>query len=300
MKRNSRLFLILAGGLSTLLLSFAAFPAMAQVFLAAEYFPLQSGNMWTYQLNGNPFDTATVRVLDGTVVVNGIATKAIEVSDLATENYTNDSNGLRLHRLFIPPLDFGDGVLRSITFTFSPPLRIAAAQSSIGQSIDGSGNATLVITGLGSFPLSYSSTSTLVAEENVSVPLGNFLAVKVRLTFTVTGSIQGQFFNETSSSDTWLARYVGEVKETSDSDVLELVGVWIDSDSDAVNVIDDNCPAVANGDQVNTDGDAEGDACDADDDNDGLSDDDEISMGRNPLLNEGAVLIPILDLLFPD
>lgn len=34
----------------------------------------------------------------------------------------------------------------------------------------------------------------------------------------------------------------------------------------------DNCPAVANADQLNTDGDAQGNACDSDDDNDGVLD----------------------------
>ena len=35
-------------------------------------------------------------------------------------------------------------------------------------------------------------------------------------------------------------------------------------------------------DQLNTDGDAEGDACDSDDDNDGFSDDQEELDGTNP------------------
>ena len=39
----------------------------------------------------------------------------------------------------------------------------------------------------------------------------------------------------------------------------------------------DNCPANANADQLNTDGDTQGDACDSDDDNDGLPD------GMDPL-----------------
>ena len=42
-------------------------------------------------------------------------------------------------------------------------------------------------------------------------------------------------------------------------------------DGDGVG-IDDNCPGVANPDQTNTDGDAQGDACDLDDDNDGVPD----------------------------
>ena len=45
-----------------------------------------------------------------------------------------------------------------------------------------------------------------------------------------------------------------------------------DGDSDGVADDSDNCPTVANADQANFDGDAEGDACDADDDNDGVDD----------------------------
>jgi uncharacterized delta-60 repeat protein len=45
-----------------------------------------------------------------------------------------------------------------------------------------------------------------------------------------------------------------------------------DIDTDGVNGFVDNCPANANADQLNTDGDAEGNECDADDDNDGVRD----------------------------
>lgn len=45
-----------------------------------------------------------------------------------------------------------------------------------------------------------------------------------------------------------------------------------DADADGVTGAGDNCPAVANPDQANADGDAEGDACDSDDDNDGTAD----------------------------
>ena len=41
----------------------------------------------------------------------------------------------------------------------------------------------------------------------------------------------------------------------------------------------DNCPA-QQPDQLNTDGDAEGDACDSDDDNDGFSDDKKSWMAQ--------------------
>ncbi len=56
-----------------------------------------------------------------------------------------------------------------------------------------------------------------------------------------------------------------------------------DSDGDQTGDNLDNCPIVANPDQLNTDGDSEGDACDADDDNDGFSDEQEVVDGTNPL-----------------
>ena len=46
----------------------------------------------------------------------------------------------------------------------------------------------------------------------------------------------------------------------------------------------DNCPAIANADQLNTDGDANGNVCDTDDDNDGVLDVNEAGQGTDPLL----------------
>lgn len=56
---------------------------------------------------------------------------------------------------------------------------------------------------------------------------------------------------------------------------------WVDddveSDQDADGIADsvDNCVSVANPNQTNTDGDAQGDACDPDDDNDGVADEND-------------------------
>jgi uncharacterized protein DUF4394/thrombospondin type 3 repeat protein len=56
----------------------------------------------------------------------------------------------------------------------------------------------------------------------------------------------------------------------------------VDPDGDGVVSRADNCPSVANSDQANFEGDAEGDACDADDDNDGVPDVAETGFGTNP------------------
>jgi len=83
----------------------------------------------------------------------------------------------------------------------------------------------------------------------------------------------------------------GHVSQTA-TDILTVN----DADGDGAVDAQDNCPTVANPAQTNTDealaaagatvsGDSTGDACDADDDNDGFSDGVETAIGTNPLDN---------------
>ena len=51
---------------------------------------------------------------------------------------------------------------------------------------------------------------------------------------------------------------------------------------------DDNCTDVSNSDQMDTDGDGFGNACDGDDDDDGMPDTWENTYGLNPLVNDAA------------
>ena len=58
-----------------------------------------------------------------------------------------------------------------------------------------------------------------------------------------------------------------------------------DSDTDGVPDVTDNCPTVSNPSQANTDMDGQGDACDSDDDNDGLTDNSGDNCPRNGQFN---------------
>ena len=69
-----------------------------------------------------------------------------------------------------------------------------------------------------------------------------------------------------------------------------------DADNDGVLDANDNCPAVSNADQVDFDGDDQGDVCDSDDDNDGLADpqdpNDHDVDSDNDGINDGADQCP--------
>jgi hypothetical protein len=56
-----------------------------------------------------------------------------------------------------------------------------------------------------------------------------------------------------------------------------------DTEDDAALDGTDNCPSISNPGQLNSDGDAQGNECDDDDDNDGLTDAQEASLGTDPI-----------------
>ena len=172
-------------------------------FESGIYFPLVSGTTWSYRTNGSFNYTSTV--LTGTTNINGVATKAVQDSSGFTNYYTNDSNGVRLHR----QVDVSSGV----TATFVPPMSIAAATTNVGQVANSGGTA---VTNFGNF--AYSSSFTITGFETVTVAIGRFDVVRVDGTVFIAG--------EPDTLTFYLAKNAGIVKsiETAvgETDTTEL------------------------------------------------------------------------------
>ncbi len=258
-----------------------AAPAFAG-FVVQDYFSLKLGFFWTGLENGTTlFTTEVVRTeLVGSVPTFVLQDTGGECSG-CTQNRTSDANGLLLYKSFLP-----DPVEGDITVILTPPLMLLAAEVNPGDVINSSGSVTFSVAGVGTFDLDYSASSNVIGLENVTVPFGTFDALRFDFSLTISGTIFGEFFSETSSGTDWLGFGVGFVKEVADGQTLELVttnvpdlvdedqdGILTDGDHSgtagdapctggATTGCDDNCPGTMNPDQADTDSDGDGDLCD--------------------------------------
>jgi hypothetical protein len=192
-------------------------------FSAAPYFPLHTRNAWTYRVNGAMSNTTTV--LPGTTNINGVATKALQDSDGSTAYYTNDGNGVRIHRESDPS--------QGITITFSPPVKIVNATTDIGQTVNSSGTAS---TNVGNF--GYTASFTVEAFETSTVPLGSFPVVRLQGTLTLKGVVS-------ESLTIYAASYGGIVKQINVTDTtltseLTEVMMAVDCPADSLQAAVDN------------------------------------------------------------
>jgi len=169
------------------------------------YFPLSSGDSWSYIVDD--FSPSVATVTEGTTIINGVSTKEVQFTDGFIGYYTNDASGIQLHRQFEPGVFIlGVGTV-DLTVTFIPPIKIADAETDIGQIVNSSGIArTNNLPELGVLDLPYSSSFTVEGFESITVPGGDFTVVQLLGTLTADG--------ELVSSILYLARKIGIIKTT--------------------------------------------------------------------------------------
>jgi Thrombospondin type 3 repeat len=133
-----------------------------------------------------------------------------------------------------------------------------------------------------------------VTLNNASMPAGMCSPQELKLTINGSASPSGsQVIANPSQAGTYvwddglLSLGGSHVAFVSDS-----VVIGTDPDADGLANTADNCPTLANPDQLNTDGDALGNACDTDDDNDTWSDSSEGVIGTDSLLDCGVSAWP--------
>lgn len=189
--------------------------------------------------------------------------------------------------------------LRFSLFSTGPSLGVITTASSITQPADCLNVVGVGATNLSDVPEGYSSegpTTDGRAKPEVSGPDG----VKTSLTSAFYGTsgstphvgaavalLRAQNPGLTLPQIRWLLTSTAKDVNTSGFDYRTGNGrMSLDADGDGYNHDTDNCPLVSNVNQLDTDGDKLGNACDADDDNDGLSDIFESSIGTNPLVTD--------------
>lgn len=162
--------------------------------------------------------------------------------------------------------DYDLGVYNN-TISFSKPTLLAGDNIRVYAGIKNEGK--LDVTGYASF---FQSNQLIGQSQVISVRSGG-QTEEVWVDFTVP---QNDFNIRVQVQGTNPA----DQNPANDTAVSALFSVVKDGDGRPDNA--DNCPTVANADQLDTDGDGQGNACDTDDDNDGIPDANEGNLGTSP------------------
>jgi len=247
--------------------------------LSGPYLPLADGNEWRYEDSGNAASqsTETARYLSTDAV--GRKLYALEDDNGESIVVSNEpGHGIELHEISTV-----EGRAR-----LDKPLCFVPLSLTPGTTCTGTSTSDFTVYGYGTFPLNFSLSATATGIQRIYTPAGVFDAVRIEYHLRMTGTILGTEFDESAPGVTWYAENVGPVRELSYGpvEIANLKSYFIDLDGDGrfagVPVSDDNCPKISNPDQADFDGDTFGDACDGDDDNDGMTDYFEIRYALNP------------------
>lgn len=167
----------------------------------ADYFPLDQGFTWTYEITSNGSTYEEVNTIDGTEEVGGVTTTKMVDDDGSYTCYAIDSQGLRLYK----------GGRQGYYMIFDPPQLFFPAEVIVGKSFTQVSNYTLYMNDTADSSGTVEINGMLETVEDVSVPAGNFSGC-LKIQYTVKqydGGIPG--YTETDTT-IWLAPDVGIVK----------------------------------------------------------------------------------------
>jgi len=182
----------------------------------SNWLPVDLGNSWTYRDSSNVISTETVAATN--VLINGVNTvKLLESNgDYAYESH--DSNGHRLHRMvfteFVPQVSAN----LTTTINFQPGALMLPANATIGQTVRGSGQVTMTISGYGSYNLSYTIDSTVRAQETLFILGSNVSTYRTDYVISIFGTVQGQAITVSENLTAWFQPGIGGVKWTENFD----------------------------------------------------------------------------------
>jgi hypothetical protein len=263
------------------------------LYLNWEAYPTTYEDYDLYLYNGNP-DSGGAEVAHSTNKQSQ-GGKRYPIPDEAIENYVPPLSGT--YYIVVSKKTSSVANLRFSLFSTGPALGIRSTASSITAPADCASALAVGATNLSDVPESFSSegpTTDGRAKPEISGPDG------VRTTLTsgfygtsasaphvggATALLRAQNPGMSLPQIRWLLTSTAKDVNTAGYDYRTGSGrISLDADGDGYNHDTDNCPLASNSNQMDTDGDGLGDVCDPDADNDGLSNDFEISIGTNPLL----------------
>ena len=217
-----KIFLI---GIMVAVITSMSFSSIAAVNFLPYYNVLtQEGNNLVYQVNdGTTTYTETFSVLSGTTNINGITATVLQVSreddpsQYTSYFFSNNEEGLDYLGMTVRQ-ELGEGNFIEKSYIFDPPIKFFNPEVSIGETIESSGKVIYTYTdsqGSKQEEFSYINNMFIEAAEFIYVQSAGYNTIKVKMTLTISGVINGEDKSETSISTYWYAPFLGIVKSTS-------------------------------------------------------------------------------------
>jgi hypothetical protein len=195
------------------------------------YMPHAAGNQWSYINNKNATMTQTmgssVTMANGLVAIPWTSVDS-SLSGQTTGYTTIDENGWRKHQEYSSSVYVSGYGYTSATISFSPPLSVMPANVNVGSTYSSNVTCETSITNVITVNLNCTSSALVVGFETVSNHDGSqsWSALKVILSMTVSGTINGQFTSQTSDTSIWAVEGLGTVKMYRQNNVSMEMETW--------------------------------------------------------------------------